>query len=183
MPFIPDKPTGFVSDKPKEEPKEKTLKEKSLKEKIFAFGKKFLKSPYVELSEKEKEKTRKIMEKGAEFIGTKYFGQGIGLTIARTPILGDLFAPEVRALEKRIIDNTASIDELEAYADIYGNAPSNMQIIGSALKTGASLLSVGKSPNVFLEGATTGIQAFLRGALTAMPQGKVISGMAGFGNA
>lgn len=176
MPFIPDK-KGFVSDKPiKKAPisQPNPLAALAVKFGIKLFGR----GP-----EEAKEKAKKFIEKGAEFMGTKFFGQGIGLTIARTPILGDLFAPEVRGLEKRITNGTASIDELKAYADIYGNAPSNQQIIGSALKTGAGLLSAGKNPNVFLEGATTGMQAFLRGAITALPQGMVISGMTGFGDA
>lgn len=82
-----------------------------------------------------------FVEKSSDFLAMTNFAKGIGLSAARTPIIGDILAPEVRALQKKIDSGTATDAELEAYNDIYEkSAPTNKQIIGSALSTAANFI-------------------------------------------
>lgn len=82
-----------------------------------------------------------FIEKASDFLGQTNFAKGIGLSASRTPIIGDIFAPEVRKLEKKVNNRTATVDELEAYNDIFNkSAPTDKQIIGSAVSTAANFI-------------------------------------------
>ena len=74
-------------------------------------------------------------------------GKGLGLTLAR-------LTPEVREIEKRISEGTASPGELEYYYQTFGKeAPTTGEVLGSALST---LLETVTLPKAIESGIETG---------------------------
>lgn len=83
-----------------------------------------------------------FIEKANEFLGTANLAKGTGIALAR-------LTPEVRRLEYKISNGTASNADLEAYQSIIGEAPSNKEIIGSAISTASlAIPGVGKGASL-----------------------------------
>lgn len=76
---------------------------------------------------------KSFIEKASDFIGATPLAKGIGIGLSQS-------TPEMKALERRIAMNTASDEELKIYQEILGQAPTNKQIIGSALSLGANFI-------------------------------------------
>jgi hypothetical protein len=98
-------------------------------------------------------KNKSFFEKASDFIGGKNLAKGVGIALSR-------YTPEVRELEKKVSSGTANDYELEAYQNIIGEAPTNKQIIGSALSLAANFIpGVSKGANMATKiaaGAGTG---------------------------
>lgn len=102
----------------------------------------------------------------SDFIGTTKLAEGLGLTAFK------YFSPEGKSLVKNVESGKANTEELKAYYDIFGNAPTAKQTVGSALQTATSFMPAGKIGKAAT--AKSGLQAFGKGfAKAAVPTAAV----------
>jgi len=110
------------------------------------------------------------------FLGMGALGKGIGLTAFK------YLSPEGRDLTKKVETGKANQLELEAYSNIFGEAPTAKQTIGSALQTATMFVPVGKIGNA-VSGAKTASQAFIKGAIKAAVPAAATGAVYGAGQA
>jgi hypothetical protein len=105
--------------------------------KLFPIGTTISAEHFSSVYGKQEQSKTPFVEKVGDFMGITPIAKGLSAMAFK------YLTPEGKELEKKVNNNTATPEELQAYSEIYGNLPNAKQIAGGAAKTALTLGTLG----------------------------------------